>query len=253
MAYTVKKIAEISGVSVRTLHFYDEIGLLKPAFTGDNGYRYYEEKQLLKLQQILFFRELGIELKNIQVLLKQADFDQLLALKSHRKFLEQECKRLKKLILTIDKTVRKLKGEKTMKNTEMFAGFDAQKQKNYEAYLIENGYTNNQSIKNVATKTKSWSKLKWETVKASGNAFNVEIAQLFQRGLEPNDAAIQVLLEKHFIWISQFWQPTKEKYIGLGKLYLENEEFKKYFDSYADGLAKFLAKAMKIYANKNLS
>ena len=87
MAYTVKKLAEVSGVSVRTLHFYDEIGLLAPAYVGDNGYRYYEEEQLLMLQQILFFREIGFELKQRRDVLNQSDFDKLQALKTHRQVL----------------------------------------------------------------------------------------------------------------------------------------------------------------------
>src|SRR5216110_4026409 len=93
MAYTVKKVAAMSGVSVRTLHFYDETGLLKPAYHGANGYRVYEEPQLLTLQQILFYRELGFELKQIQRILGRADFDKLAALQSHRKVLEKDLTR----------------------------------------------------------------------------------------------------------------------------------------------------------------
>src|SRR5580693_668450 len=88
MAFTVNKLAKLSGVSVRTLHFYDEIGLLKPAYYGDNNYRYYEEAQLLMLQQILFFRELGFQLNDIQRIIASPDFDKIKALESHRKILE---------------------------------------------------------------------------------------------------------------------------------------------------------------------
>src|SRR3954465_11930813 len=89
MAYTVKQVATVSGVSVRTLHFYDEAGLLKPAYHGANGYRYYEEEQLLMLQQILFFRELGLELKQIRKIIGSSDFDKIAALRSHRQVLEK--------------------------------------------------------------------------------------------------------------------------------------------------------------------
>src|SRR5215467_2111215 len=98
MTYTVKKLAKLSGVSVRTLHWYDEIGLLKPAYYGSNGYRYYEEEQLLILQQILFFRELGFELIQIQKLLKRSDFDKVVALSSHRKILEKNIEQTQMLI-----------------------------------------------------------------------------------------------------------------------------------------------------------
>src|ERR1044072_1537197 len=101
MAYTVKRVAAMSRVSVRTLHFYDETGLLKPAYVGANGYRFYEEPQLLMLQQILFYRELGFELKQIKEILGRADFEKAAALESHRNALEQNLARTRALIATI--------------------------------------------------------------------------------------------------------------------------------------------------------
>ncbi len=123
MAYTVKQVAAMSGVSVRTLHFYDEAGLLKPAYLGANSYRFYEEPQLLKLQQILFYRELGFELKRIKRILGQAKFQKAAALRSHRKVLEKNVTRTLTLIETIDKTINHLKGTKKMKSEELFSGF----------------------------------------------------------------------------------------------------------------------------------
>src|ERR1051325_819233 len=123
MSYTVKKVARISGVSVRTLHFYDETGLLKPAYLGANGYRIYEEPQLLTLQQILFYRELGFELKQIQPILGRADFEKVAALQSHRNVLQKNLARTGHLLETIDKTIQHLKGKRKMKSQEMFAGF----------------------------------------------------------------------------------------------------------------------------------
>lgn len=123
MAYTVKQVARMSGVSVRTLHFYDETGLLKPAYLGANGYRFYEEPQLLTLQQILFYRELGFELKQIQRILGRADFEKVAALQSHRKVLQKNLSRTRRLIETIDKTIQHLKGNREMKSQEMFVGF----------------------------------------------------------------------------------------------------------------------------------
>ena len=123
MAYTVKQLAAMSGASVRTLHFYDETGLLKPAYHGSNGYRFYEEPQLLTLQQILFYRELGFELKQIERILGRADFEKVAALQSHRKVLQKNLARTRTLIETIDKTIDHLKGTKKMKSEEMFLGF----------------------------------------------------------------------------------------------------------------------------------
>src|SRR5690242_9239440 len=123
MAYTVKQVAKMSGVSVRTLHFYDEMGLLKPAYHGANGYRYYEEPQLLRLQQILFYRELGFELKQIQKALTRPEFENVSALQAHREVLEENIARARTLIGTIDKTLDHLKGSLIMSSEEMFAGF----------------------------------------------------------------------------------------------------------------------------------
>src|SRR2546430_7410401 len=116
MAYTVKQVAAMSGVSVRALHFYDETGLLKPARVGANGYRFYEEPQLLTLQQILFYRELGLELKRIKRILGRADFEKVAALQSHREVLEKNLSRTRRLIETIDKTINHLKGTRKMKS-----------------------------------------------------------------------------------------------------------------------------------------
>jgi DNA-binding transcriptional MerR regulator len=138
MVYTVKKLAEISGVTVRALHFYDEIGLLKPAYHGSNGYRYYEEPQLLILQQILFFRELGFELKQIEEMLTRGDFNKLVALTSHRQVLQKNLERTRQLIETIDQTINHLKGIKKMKDPrEMYYGFSKEQQRVYEKQLID--------------------------------------------------------------------------------------------------------------------
>jgi DNA-binding transcriptional MerR regulator len=123
MAYTVKQLAVMSGVTVRTLHFYDEMALLKPAYTAANGYRMYEESQLLMLQQILFYRELGFELKRITEILSEPKFEKIAALKSHRQVLEKNVTRTRTLIETIDKTISHLKGTKKMKSEELFMGF----------------------------------------------------------------------------------------------------------------------------------
>jgi DNA-binding transcriptional MerR regulator len=123
MAYTVKQVATMSGVSVRTLHFYDEMALLKPACTNTNGYRIYQEPQLLILQQILFYRELGFELKRIKEILSQRKFEKVAAIESHRQVLERNVTRTRTLIETIDNTIRHLKGTKKMKSEELFTGF----------------------------------------------------------------------------------------------------------------------------------
>lgn len=137
MSYTVKELAKLSGVSVRTLHWYDEIGLLRPAYVGSNGYRYYEKEELLLLQQIFFYRKLGFPLKEIQKLLAGNSFDKIHALLTHREFLMKQIDRSKELIETIDKTINHIKGKIQMKDEELYAGFDAAKQGEYEQYLVK--------------------------------------------------------------------------------------------------------------------
>jgi DNA-binding transcriptional MerR regulator len=123
VAYTVRRVSVLSGVSIRTLHFYDEVGLLKPAYVNASGYRYYEEPQLLQLQQILFLRELGLALRQIRSILGRDDFEKATALESHRAVLEEKLIRTRALITTIDKTIDHVRGTKTMSSKEMFAGF----------------------------------------------------------------------------------------------------------------------------------
>lgn len=123
MSYTVKKLAKLSGLSIRTLRFYDTIGLLKPASRRSNNYRYYEDEQILMLQQILFYRELGFSLKDIQKILCSDKFNKIDALISHKQLLIQHLDRTKKLIKTIDQTIAYLRGKITMRNEELFVGF----------------------------------------------------------------------------------------------------------------------------------
>lgn len=123
MAYTVNKLAKLSGISIRTLRFYDEIGLLKPAYYGDNNYRYYEEEQIMMLQQILFYRELNFSLNEIQGIISSDEFNKIDALISHKKVLVQNLDRTNKLIKTIGQTTAHLRGKKTMQEEELFVGF----------------------------------------------------------------------------------------------------------------------------------
>ena len=126
MAYTVKVVAQIAGVSVRTLHHYDEIGLLKPASTSAAGYRLYADRDLQKLQQVLFFKELGFDLKEIKRILSDPHFDRADALKVHRKLLLERQERIRRLILSVDRTLKAIKRGKQM-DARMFDGFDAAK------------------------------------------------------------------------------------------------------------------------------
>lgn len=253
MAYTVKKLAEVSGVSVRALHFYDEIGLLKPAYYTENGYRYYEEEQLLILQQVLFFRELGIELKKIGSILNQNDFDKVGALQSHKRVLLKEIDRKQELIQTIEKTVNRLKGKKNMKDQDLFLGFSPEKQEEYEEYL-KNQIGDHLSFHEARMNVMNWGKTEWNRSSEEWNAICADLAQLLKQQLPVDSKEVQDVVKRHYTWLKHFWVPNRETYMGLGMGYTELE-WKKTFQAHDPNhpkLAQFLANAMKVFADRGL-
>jgi len=253
MAYTVKKVAAISGVSVRTLHFYDETGLLKPAYVGANGYRFYEEAQLLLLQQILFYRELGFELKEIKRILGRSDFEKVAALESHRKVLQKSLARSRKLIVTIDKTIEHLKGIKKMKNEEMFVGFDPKEQARHEQYLIDRyGDCMKEGIAQSKKRVKEWTKSDWERSGAVFNEICQELVGLMGGQLSADSREVQLVIRRHFEWMKQFWIPTRVSYAGHSQLIVDSE-LRKAYETHHPQLPEFTAAAIKVFAEKELS
>jgi DNA-binding transcriptional MerR regulator len=251
--YTVKEVSRLSGISVRAIRFFDEIGLLKPAFYGENGYRYYAKEQLLALQQILFYRELGIELALIQRIMAEPGFDKAKALRSHRARLETEAKRAKELILTIDKTLAHLEKETPMKDDELYSGFDPKKQAEYEAYLIKrHGEPARSNIAESKRRTKGWSAEDYQRVAQDYDELHRAFASALEQGLAPGHAEVQALVKRHYAVVNRFWTPTREAYIQLGKGYCEHPDFRRLYDSYRRGLAEYLAEAMGVYAEREL-
>ncbi|MBI3901176.1 MAG: MerR family transcriptional regulator [Chlamydiia bacterium] len=254
MAYTVKKLSELSGVTVRTLHFYEEIALLKPAYYGSNGYRYYEEKQLLDLQQILFFKELGFSLKQIQKVVGKSDFDQLAALYSHQKSLSKEWEKIGVLLKTIDKTIKHLKGRKKMKDNEMFDGFNIAliKPKEGMPYSAAEKIVF-QSVKNPAKDAKDVEKRDYENLIKAAHTLFKELARCIEKGLDPTADVVQKIIKKHHAFTEQIHSATKEVYKAMAALYAEHPEFRKQLDPFHPELAEFMAQAMKVFADRNLS
>jgi DNA-binding transcriptional MerR regulator len=252
MGYTVKKMAGISGVSVRTLHFYDEVNLLKPAYHGANGFRFYEEAQLLTLQQILFYRELGFELKEIKLILGRSDFDKVAALESHRKVLQQNLTRTRKLIVTIDKTIKHLKGTKTMNDQEMFAGFDPEQQAKHEQYLIDRyGEGMKEGIAKSKRRVKNWTKAHWEKSGAAFAGICQDLVDLMSRQRSSNSREVQAVIRRHFEWLKQFWTPTRTSYAGHSQLILDSD-LRKAYEAYHPQLPEFIAAGIQVYAEKEL-
>lgn len=254
MAYTVKELSKMSGVSIRTLHWYDEIELLKPAYLGSNGYRYYEEEQLLLLQQILFFRELGFKLDKIHTIIGKGDFDKIRALKIHRETLEKSLYQTKELIKTIDKTINHLTGKQKMEDQELYAGFDRAKQKEYEQYLVKyHGKVAEDLILESKKRSAEWGSQEWKDVKQEGEAIYQAVSDCIEQGLGPRSDEVQALIARHVQLMGRFYDVTKDVYVGLTHLYVEHPDFRKFFAPYHPDLVEFLAEAMRVYAYKHLS
>lgn len=252
MAYTVAKLAQISKVSVRTLHWYDEVGLLKPAYHGPNGYRYYEEEQLLLLQQILFFRELGFELRQIRKILGRGDFDKMAALSSHRQVLVKNLENTKKLIKTIDNTIEHLKGNKKMNEKDLFSGFSKKQQAEYEKEIVERfGEKGKAHIAESKKKMAKWTKEDGEVVKREFIAICEDLVRLMGRGAKTYDQEVQAQIRKHFAWLSKFWTPDQASYAGHGQFIIESD-LRKAYETFDTRLPEFIGEAIQVFAKKEL-
>lgn len=255
--YTVKQIAKLSGISVRTLRFYDEIELLKPAFYGDNGYRYYQQEQLLLLQQVLFYRELGFELAQIQNILSDPKFDKVRALKHHREQLERETQRTQSLILTIDKTLALLEKEVPMKDEEMYYGFDQKKLEEYVQWTRERfgdaaAARYKREMIDWHQRNKDWTNEDFAKVRANYDELHQAFTKALNQGIKPSSVEVQAIVARHYKTILEFWTPDRNAYIGLSRVYCEHPDYRKLYDSYHPNLADFLAEAMKVYAEREL-
>ncbi|HYP80170.1 MAG TPA: MerR family transcriptional regulator [Steroidobacteraceae bacterium] len=255
---TVRQIAAISGVTVRTLHHYDEIGLLKPASVGANGYRYYGRSELLRLQRILFHRELGVPLSAIAELLDLEGTDQITVLRQHRAKLETELERYLQLIDTIDRTIEELNGGRTMANADLYKGFSPEKQAGYEAWLIEK--YGEPMRTGIERSRKAWSKRsaaeQQAFIEASGRDLHeIEqgLAGALRNGVAATSDAVDALIDRHRSWVAMMWGCTcsTASYSGLADLYLSHPDFVARYEAIEPGFAEYLAGAMKLYANRH--
>jgi DNA-binding transcriptional MerR regulator len=246
--YTVKKLADLAGVTVRTLHHYDEIDLLKPSEIGANGYRYYDDAALLRLQQILFYREVGLELLQIKDVLDSPDFDVIEALRSHREILEGRIDRLHDLINTVDTTITHLQGGTPMSNKKkLFEGFSDAKQKQYEREArLQYGPQNvNESI----NRWNSYTKVQKEIIAEEGNQVYSDIADVIEAGLAPQSDEVQAILVRWHDHLRYFYEPTLEVLRGLGDLYNTNPDFIANFAKVHPDLSGFMQLAVAQYVD----
>ncbi len=242
MLMQIKEFAESTGVSVRTLHYYDEIGLLKPAFVDKStGYRFYDESSLFRMQEILFYRELDFSLKSIQEILSSPNYDKSRALKEQKHLLTLKKERLERLIAAIDGAV---KGENIMR---AFDNSDFQKHK-AEA---QEKWGNTAAYKEHEEKIKNYSRQKWNTLAESMDRIMAEFAACMKKGEAPDSAETQNLvkcLQNHIT--ENYYLCTNEILAGLGQMYVGDERFKNNIDKHADGTAAFICEAIEAYCRK---
>lgn len=250
MQYTVKQMSTMSGVTPRTIRYYDQIGLLQPAAISKAGYRLYTQKEVNLLQQILFFRALGVDLSQIHSIVNSKTFDPYLALQSHRVELLKQKEKLDQLIYNVDKSIASLKGENTMTNEEKFEGLKqelvAQNEKKYgkeirEKYGKETIEASNKHFSNL-------SKEQFEQMETLGK----EILQLLKESLPMNDPLsekAQLAAQLHQEWLGFTWPNySEEAHKGLANMYVQDERFTAYYDNVAgQGAAQLLRDAIHCY------
>ena len=241
--FTVKQLSELAGVTPRTLHHYDAIGLLKPSRVGDNGYRYYGEESLLRLQQILFYRELDIPLEEIKKIMGRRDFDVLGALYSHKEALQKQVTRLNRLIHTVDNTINYLKGTTIMSDKSLFEGFSEEEQEKY-AVEAEQMY-DPETVRESNRKWKSYSASKKESIMAESKSIYMDLIAAMPKGAANKD--VQDIIERWRRHMDYFWTPKLDQLLALANGYNDDPRFKANFDKMHPQLAEFMREAVKVY------
>ncbi|GAB3900020.1 MerR family transcriptional regulator [Larkinella knui] len=245
--YSVKKLANLAGVSVRTLHHYDRLGLLKPSIRTAARYRLYGEKEVFRLQQILFYKELDFSLLNIRQVLEDPDFDLVNALESHKSALQDRRDRLTTLLNTVDRTILKLKGEKIMlTDEELYEGFPKETAEAYRQEAVDNYGA--KTVDESERKIRHLSKADWATLKAEGEEIARALAGLMDK--DPSEAAVQQQITRHYAFIKCMWGDsvcngdTLAAYRGLAQLYVDDLRYTSQNGVSNPEYAQFVSKAM---------
>ncbi len=242
----VKEVADLVGISVRTLHHYDAIGLLSPEETTDSGYRIYSSNDLEVLQQILFFKELGFPLKKIKENIYSPSFNRKEALELQRKMLLEKRSRIDKMIATIDKTMQHSKGEINMSNKEKFAGFD------FSHNPYEQEARDRWGEKAVDESSAKINKMSKDEQKDMGEEFERIYQELAARRHEsPESDEAQAGIKVWYDYLNKIGNYSLDGFKGLGQMYVDDERFTKNIDKYGQGLSVFMRDAMAVYADRN--
>jgi DNA-binding transcriptional MerR regulator len=252
--YTVAELARLAGVSVRALHHYDEIGLLKPAHIGQNRYRYYGPEELLRLQQILIHRELGIPLAEIGAILDAPGFDRLAALAQQREALAEEAKRYAQLVRTIDRTIEKLKGDRAMKDADLYKGVvSPEKRAEYERWLVDRYGPS--MIGDIARSRKGYAAMgeaDKQAAMAELKAVEQGLADAMRLGIAATSTDLDPLLSRMRDWTALMWNKPcpPEAFAGLADLHLGHPDFVARYEAIAEGFSDWHAAAMKAWAER---
>jgi DNA-binding transcriptional MerR regulator len=253
MEYTVQKLGELAGISTRTLRYYDEIGILKPARINSSGYRIYGQAEVDRLQQILFYRELGVSLDSIKNIITAPSFDGANALKEHREKLLEKREQLDLLIANVDKTIAVTEGRIKMSNKEKFEGFKQKmiddNEKKYGKEIREK--YGNDTIDKSNAKLKNMTQEQYEAVTKLEQQVKETLAQAFATGDPASDIA-QKAADLHKQWLTFYWSSySKEAHAGIAQMYVDDDRFKAYYDEKQPGAAEFLRDAIRIYTGIN--
>jgi DNA-binding transcriptional MerR regulator len=241
--FTVKQLSKIAGITPRTLHYYDEIGLLKPSRVGANGYRYYGEDALLRLQQILLYRELDLPLEDIKEIMGRRDFDVPAALEKHKQELGKRILRLERLIATVDCTLDHLKGKKAMSEKQLFEVFSEEQQAEYEKEAMQ--MYDPETVKASNKKWKSYTTAEKQRIGEEGNAVYQDLILAMPKGAASPE--VQACIERWRKHMQYFWVPNDEQLLGLANLYNDDPRFKANFDKVHPDLAAFMRSAVSVY------
>ncbi|MCE3261227.1 MAG: Transcriptional regulator MerR family [Pseudoduganella sp.] len=243
--FTVKQLSDMTGVTGRTLRYYDSIGLLKPSRLGDNGYRYYNEEALLRLQQILFYREMDVPLAAICDIMSQPGFDVLAALQSHKRALATRLAQLQGLISTVDRTILHLKGKHSMKPVQLFDGL-RERQQTYQKEA-ERKYGKD-VVQASARQWQAYGGDRQQALIDEGNALYAELAQAMPQGAGSD--AVQALVGRWHAHLRAFWPAEREHLPRLAATYRDDPAFRANFDKVHPDLAPFMVEAASIYFAK---
>ena len=238
----IREFSALTGVSVRTLHYYHEIGLLKPAAVDRaTGYRYYDEKSLLRMQEILFYRELDFSLKSIAGILSSPNYDRKKSLEEQKHLLTLKKERLERLIDSIDDAMR---GENVM------SAFDNSEFEKHRAEAREK-WGKTHAYKEHEEKTKGYSKQKWNDLAQGMDSIMAEFAACMGNGAGPASDTAQALVGKLQAHITEnCYHCTNEILYGLGQMYVTDERFKSNIDRHGQGTAQFICEAIGVYCRK---